>query len=366
MIPKYEGLLALAPYIFKKDVQKAFVVGLGGGYTVDLLTSLDIPNVYVSELEQGVLEAANYIYKGKNPILSRPNLHLEVEDARFSMVSKKYGKFDIIISQPSHSWLSGVANLFTKEYFEVVKSNLNQGGIFSQWMNLYNTDSVVLDSILQTFYSVFPHGVILSDVGDAQMIMIGSMKPLEINLDKLEAVLANKKIKNSLEFLNLYKKEDVLGHFWSTREKMLTRPKQKINTDENAYAEVYQSKLFYRNDDTSATDEYLKKNYDVELTAKLFKSDSTDKMKKLIEVLLSQQKYEKLYSLLPEYENMIKNDVKSYIAHAKVLTEVNLYRSATNYLEKAIMLNPSKEVLNDLMATLISSKNKPCKKTDLV
>ena len=88
-LPKYEGLLAFLPYALAEDPKSAFIVGYGGGYSVDFLTSTNLDLVHVAELEEGIMEAADYVHKGKNPITKRQNLKLEIEDARFVLATGK-------------------------------------------------------------------------------------------------------------------------------------------------------------------------------------------------------------------------------------------------------------------------------------
>ena len=49
-------------------------------------------------------------------------------------------KFDIITSDPIHPWVKGTSALYSKEYFELVRSHLNPGGIAAQWLPLYESD----------------------------------------------------------------------------------------------------------------------------------------------------------------------------------------------------------------------------------
>ncbi len=245
-LPKYEALLGFLPLSFARNPQNAFVVGYGGGYTVDFLTSTNMDEVFVAELEEGIIKAADYVYKGKNPFLSRKNLNLQIEDARFVLASRKHGPFDIIVSQPSHSWLAGVANLFTEEFFLTVRDNLSQEGVFSQWLNLYNMNAEVLKSILHTFYSVFPHGYVFTGADDQELIMIGSKSPLQFNMDKLEAMAANPKYQRQLVLVPIANAYDILAQYALSRDEVLklTTGARK-NTDRNAFAEVTQSRLFY-------------------------------------------------------------------------------------------------------------------------
>ena len=60
-LPKYEGLLGMLPYALARNPEKAFVVGYGGGYTVDFFSSTDMKEVYVAELEEGIIEASQFV-----------------------------------------------------------------------------------------------------------------------------------------------------------------------------------------------------------------------------------------------------------------------------------------------------------------
>jgi spermidine synthase len=246
LLPKYEALLGFLPMAFSRNPKSAFVVGYGGGYTVDFLTSSQLQYVFVAELEEGILKAADYVYQNKNPIRERKNLELQIEDARFLLASKRLQKFDIIVSQPSHSWLAGVANLFTKEFFQNVRDNLTPQGVYSQWLNLYNMNPEVLKSILSTFYDVFPHGYVFTSAGDQEMILIGSMNPIHFSLERLEAMAQNPTLSRQLTHIPVRSAYDVLAQYAASREEILKLSNgAKENTDRNVFAELTQSKLFY-------------------------------------------------------------------------------------------------------------------------
>ncbi|MEO5668921.1 MAG: fused MFS/spermidine synthase [Bdellovibrionota bacterium] len=261
-LPKYEALLGFLPYLFVRDPKTAFVVGYGGGCTADYFTRTHLKRVDVVELERGVLKAADVIYNGSNPILRRPNLNLRIEDARF-VLSASRDRYDIIVSQPSHSWLSGVANLFTEDFFQIVRAHLSEKGVFSQWLNLYNIDQDTLKSILRTFYTVFPHGAVFTDKGDMQMIMVGSMNPLLLNLQKLELLTQNEVLRSQLEYVPFSTPYDVLSNFSIGRTQIMELAGQApLNTDDNAFAEVRQSSFFYRAEqESSDAQEFLSRSF---------------------------------------------------------------------------------------------------------
>ncbi len=355
-LPKYEALLGLLPFVSQKTPTSAFVVGFGGGYTVDFLTSMQIDRVYVAELEEGILDAAQYVYHGQNPTLKRPNLSLEIEDARYVLAGKLHGPYDIVVSQPSHSWLSGVANLFTRDFFEIVKENLTEAGVFSQWLNLYNMDQTILKSILKTFFSVFPHGAVFTDYKDEELIMIGSLQPIEFQIDKIEKLTQDPEMKRRLSEIPLNSVHDLFANFALSRTEVeaLTTG-APLNTDENAFAEVRQSRLFYTKSDPSQKPQsFFGENYSGGFDQILSDQPSIDFYYETLISLVNKERYYKFYRLLKKYESLTQ-DRPEYAKDLGYLCyrSQRLDCSYKNYL-RAMSTDPSSETLVSLIGATLS------------
>ncbi|MBF0360158.1 MAG: fused MFS/spermidine synthase [Oligoflexia bacterium] len=363
-LPKYEALLGLLSYLFVRDPQNAFVVGYGGGYTVNFLTTTDLKNVYVAELEEGIIEASNFVHKNNNPILKRKNLNLEIEDARYVLNIGKKGALDIIVSQPSHSWLSGVANLFTEEFFNIVKSNLSEKGVFSQWLNLYNLNEPVLKSILKTFFTVFPYGAVFTDLKDQEMIMVGSKRPLTLNIQKLKMMTKNHIFESMLSGIPFNDPYNALTNYSLSRDEIINITKDaNLNTDVNAYAEVMQSALFYSKDKYNEYPQtFLSNNFSGDFSFILKKeiAGSDDFIFKMLSAYKNNGKFDKFHLLLQKLENgtVVKKDRN--VIRMKELGElyysVERYASAEKILKEAWITSRTSEILYLLVATLQSSK----------
>ena len=114
------------------------------------------------------------------------------DDARHYVLTT-HDKFDIITSDPIHPWVKGSATLYTKEYFEMVKNHLNPGGIVTQWVPLYESNTGVVKSEIATFFEVFPNGTIWSNDQEGKgydIVLLGQAGDTRINLDDLDQVLA--------------------------------------------------------------------------------------------------------------------------------------------------------------------------------
>jgi spermidine synthase len=132
--------------------------------------------------------SATYFSAENFGVVTDPRTRIIFDDARHYIFTTR-DKFDIITSDPIHPWVKGSATLYTKEYFELVKSHLNPGGIVTQWVPLYESDSAVVKSEIATFFEVFPDGTIWSNDENGKgydVVLLGQAGETKINLDDIE------------------------------------------------------------------------------------------------------------------------------------------------------------------------------------
>jgi spermidine synthase len=138
--------------------RSAFVIGLGTGTSAGWLA--DVPGmerVDVVELEPRVVDVAREFYGPVNRwALEKANLHVTVGDAREVLLASRRS-YDLIVSEPPNPYRAGVANLFTREYYEAARRRLAPGGIFSQWLQGYQLSTESMQVVYATLLSVFPH-----------------------------------------------------------------------------------------------------------------------------------------------------------------------------------------------------------------
>ena len=263
-----ETLLGLLPYMLHADPHSAFVVGFGGGITTRALTLTDIQSIRVVELEPAVVDAGRSLFGGGEiPTLRDPRVHLDFNDARNTLLVETQ-TYDIIAAQPSHPWLAGAANVFTRQFWGIVKSRLNEGGVFAQWVNLFKMDATTLRSIFQAFYQVFPYGVSFADIETGDLILIGSKHPLNFDYARIDSLLKQPKIRATLHTHEIYTTQDVLGYFALSRaEAVRAAGNARPNTDTNILSEVRLSALAAQ--PTGAEDPYtfLRANFNLDLAA---------------------------------------------------------------------------------------------------
>ncbi|MEM7310744.1 MAG: fused MFS/spermidine synthase [Planctomycetota bacterium] len=234
-----EGLLGLLPYFLHPAPQSAFVVGFGGGTTVHTLSFTDLASIRVVELERKVVDAVRRVHLGELEVLDDARIELSFNDARNTLLLEQRS-YDLIVSQPSHPWLAGAGNLFTREFFGIVRSRLNEGGIFCQWVNLFRMDELTLRSIVATFYHVFPHGFVGMNAATGDLFLLGSdAAPLLRHERVAGAIDASPDLRRFLWLHDLRQPGDLLWFFYTSRRGALALAGDAtLNTDENLLSEV--------------------------------------------------------------------------------------------------------------------------------
>jgi spermidine synthase len=204
-----ETLLGILPYLLSANPEEALIVGLGGAGTLAALERTDLGRIDVVELEGRVVEALDHLYAGLPNPTDDPRVHLRINDGRHELLQARYrgrGGYDVVASQPSHPWVPGAANLFTQEYFELVRDSLNPGGVFAVWVNGFRIDEESLLAIVTSFERVFP-GSLLSEGGDHlgrhSLLLLGALAPLEINVPRVRERMAHPRMRQVLELLEI-------------------------------------------------------------------------------------------------------------------------------------------------------------------
>ena len=250
-------LCAHLPFIFQKEAQDVMVIGLASGITAGAITLHSAPKrIDVIELEPAIVDASHYFDEYNNRPLEDARVTLYANDARNHIVLTPPQTYDIIISEPSNPWLTGVSNLFTKDFLEVGKTRLKPGGVWSQWVQLYGMDNDDVQSLLRTVAEVYPHVLVFVTIEGADLVLLGSDAPLELKSEQISAMLSrpdDEDVALEMQAVDAATAEDVLARYRLNRDQILqiTRPDQ-LNTDDNMRIEY--SAPLHLHDDLAESD----------------------------------------------------------------------------------------------------------------
>jgi len=225
------------PLLLAQDPRTALVIGYASGITVGAVTQYPVEQVTAVEIEPAILEASHYFDEFNHKPLENPKVRVVRNDGRnFLLVNDE--TFDVIISEPSNPWMTVASNLFTREFFELGHRRLSPGGVFAQWLQLYGMSPDDLKVLMRTFQSVFPHVLVFNTIEDADLILVGSDRPLSFDLDEMKRRMSDLSVLVDLRRVRVYTPEDILSYFLFGSEEMarFTGP-GPLNTDDNALIE---------------------------------------------------------------------------------------------------------------------------------
>src|SRR5207253_10637998 len=169
-------LTGALPLALKPDAKSVAVIGIGTGLTMHtVLQSLDVERVDTIEIEPAMAEAARGFTPRNSGAFADPRGSIVIDDAK-SFFSTQGRRYDIVISEPSNPWVSGVASLFTREFYQRVRMQLNEGGVLVQWLHTYSFSEGLLASVLGAMRESFPH-LVLYAANNGDLVMVASTSP---------------------------------------------------------------------------------------------------------------------------------------------------------------------------------------------
>jgi predicted membrane-bound spermidine synthase len=206
------------------------IVGYGSGVTVGAALQFPVRSVDVVELERSVIEGSRFFSSDshiryvsrKYPFVSMPRLTVINDDGRNYLAATKK-KYDVIVSEPSNPWLTGVSDLFTTDYFRITKKRLRPQGIYCQWVQLYELSPENVKVVYRTFASFFKHVIVFSaEELASDTILLGSDSPLPIDLEQVSRNFALPGVKKEIARASIRTPFDLFArNLFASRQEVL-------------------------------------------------------------------------------------------------------------------------------------------------
>jgi spermidine synthase len=143
-------LAAAIPLSLNPNTARAANIGFGSGLTAHtLLASRKLERLDSIEIEPLMVEAAHQGFGPRiHDVFEDPRSHIIDEDAKTFFAASRE-PYDLIVSEPSDPWVSGVATLFSDEFYGRIVQYLRPDGYFVQWVQIYETDISVVSSVIK-------------------------------------------------------------------------------------------------------------------------------------------------------------------------------------------------------------------------
>jgi spermidine synthase len=136
--------------------REAAVIGFGSGMTSHtLLGSSALSHLVTIEIEPEMIRASRHFYPANRRAYDDKRSSFVIDDARSYFAARRQ-RFDLIVSEPSNPWVSGVSGLFTTEFYGRIRGYLTDDGIFAQWLHLYEIDDALVLGVIAALSRHFP------------------------------------------------------------------------------------------------------------------------------------------------------------------------------------------------------------------
>ncbi len=240
-------LLGHLPALLDTDARSACMVGLGSGISLAALARHpSFERIDCVEISEEVVRAAEYFNDFTyNVMHSDPRVRLLLADGRNHLLLTDQ-RYDLIITQPSNPWMSGISNLFTREYFELGRSRLTDDGLMAVWLQAYKTSVDNFRMVIRTLFEVFEH-VSLWELGEDDFLMIASRGPQRIDLAEFDRRFRVPTVRADIFRVAIRRPAQILARYVASDEALRRWvAAAPVHTDDNALLEFSAPRHMYK------------------------------------------------------------------------------------------------------------------------
>ena len=211
---RYTRLIGHIPMLLHPAPRQALVICLGSGMTLSAIASHpDVESVECADLSTGIIHAAReYFNDVNNHVLEDPRVKIIVNDGRTHLMATR-NKYDVIALEPPPPNNAGIANLYSKEFYELCRNRLNEGGMIAQWIPYHGVTLQQARSIVATMQAVFPTTTLWELFDGEEYCVIGHMSDKPISYIQIRDRLAVKNVTDHLMGVGVRSAEDVAACF---------------------------------------------------------------------------------------------------------------------------------------------------------
>jgi spermidine synthase len=232
-------LVAVVPSLYVKQRRRAVNIGLGTGQTLSVIEGFGYKEIEAVDISPNIVAAADDTFSTINgDVFHKPNVTLRYRDGRNHLLlnTKRY---DLIAVELSSVWFASAGNLYSREFYELCRQNLNPDGILQQWIQLHHIQLEDVTTVFNTLAQVFPH--VEFWVGGHQGILVASLQPLERQFRRFQDL--PRPIQGVLRSVHVDEMSEILDHLLIPADAMgrvltsITKDPRRISTDDNLLLE---------------------------------------------------------------------------------------------------------------------------------
>jgi spermidine synthase len=301
-------LLGHLPMLLHPQAKRVFVIGMGSGSTLSAVAAHPVRRIDCVEIEKAVVEGALFFSRLNRNVLRDERVRVFINDGR-NMLRLMPDTYDVIISEPSNPWMAGVANLFSYEHYQTMRSRLNPDGVVCQWLHAYSMSPEDLKMIVRTFTLVF-EDVSLWASYYPDLMLIGRREARPVDFRHIRNSFRNPVVRGDLWPHGVRRPEGFFASFWlGDADLRRLGEGARVNSDNHPYLEFSAPRYLYRD---TALDNFTMLN------------------------IYRREEYPAIAHLYPPVER----NTAFYDAVARALIGQRLYDRAERFLERSNEIRP--------------------------
>jgi spermidine synthase len=180
-----ERRLGLIPLLLHPAPRRVAFIGMATGISASAAPALKVDDITVVEIVPEVAALArSHFGKWNAGLLDRRDVRLVVDDGRRYLAASDV-RFDVIVSDLFVPWHATAGNLYSVDMYRTAARRLADGGLFCQWLPLYQLTREEFEVIARTFMTGFPHVTLWrNDFYPNRPVLglIGTRQPLRVDL----------------------------------------------------------------------------------------------------------------------------------------------------------------------------------------
>jgi spermidine synthase len=238
---RLQRMLGHLTTLVPEDGHSFLVIGLGSGITAGAV-SIDprAERVVIADIEPLTQKIAGEFFREQNfGVTDNPNVEIRIDDGRHYLLTTDE-TFDGITSDPFDPWVKGAATLYTREFWELVRSRLNPGGVVTVFVQLYESTEEAVKSEVATFFEVFPNGSVFANTvlgSGYDVVLLARADDTLIDVDRIYERLQRPeygRVAQSLQQVGFRTATDLLGTYSGQASELSSWLEgAALNTDRN-------------------------------------------------------------------------------------------------------------------------------------
>lgn len=214
---RYMRLQALLPLLIHNgEPRSALVIGHGTGITAGALLAYPELNRRVcAELLPAVVHASD-MFEGNMSVARDSRVEIRVRDGRHLLLSNDE-RYDLITLEPPPPSASCVANLYSRDFYELASDRLKPNGLIAQWWPLATQNNEDSQSLVRSFLDAFPHACLWTTEMH-ETLLIGSKEPIRLNVERIESRFQTPEVEKALRSVGVLSLTELLATYVTDRD----------------------------------------------------------------------------------------------------------------------------------------------------